>query len=116
MGQIEVDTTAIRAAEPGTLDLAESVGALCDALDAVRAELDRASRALQTREGDAQRATTRLEIAQRARAAAEVERGRFQVAFNAVSAECNRVLADKDAGPDRREVARAVLNLLHGRG
>jgi hypothetical protein len=115
MGQTSVDTAAIRAAEPGALDPAETVDALCDALDAVRAELARANEALKMHEGDAQRVATRLEIAQRARAAAEVERGRFQLALDAARAECNRVLADKDAGPERREVARAVLNVLDGR-
>jgi hypothetical protein len=115
MEQIHLDTATIRAAEPGTLDAVATVGALCDALDAARAELRQAAQALEMREGDARRAATRLEIAQRARAAAEVERGRFQLALNAVRVECHRVLADKDAGPERREVVRAVLAALDGR-
>jgi hypothetical protein len=53
--------------------------------------------------------------AKRARAASDVERGRFQLALNAVRVECHRVLTDQNAGPERREVVRDILGALDGR-
>src|ERR1700684_3256876 len=104
MEQTPLDTAAIRAADPGAVDLMATVSALCGALDAARAQLREAVRALELGEADARRAAERLEGAKRARTAADVERGRFQLLLNAVRVECHRVLDDRSAGPERREV------------
>lgn len=95
-------TAAVRAACAAAPVEPATVAALCDALDAAR--------------GDARRAERRVEIAQQARTAAEVERSRFYVGLTAAQAECHAVIADAAACDAERALARRVLSASRKRG
>ena len=63
----------------------------------------------QARQGEAARTAKRLEIAEAARRAAEVERSRFYLQLSAAQAECHAVAADPAAGDAERALAKRVL-------
>ena len=105
MGHDALDTAALRAADAD----ARTVAALCDALDAARDELRRTQRALAEADGEFARAAKRVELAQQARTAAEVERSRFYLGLSAAQAACHAVIADKDATAAEHDLARRVL-------
>ena len=61
------------------------------------------------RDAESARMARRLEIAEAARKAAEVERTRIFIGLTAAQAECHAVIADAGASEAERAVARRIL-------
>ena len=99
----DLDVTAVRAAVAAGTPLHRSTMiALCDALDAARAEV-------RSREGDAARMAKRLVFAETARDTAVVERGRVILSLTCAQAECHAVIKDECASEASKEIARSIL-------